>query len=65
MASITFTVIQKLIDTMSWYISLLYFYIWNDLKLLKHAIWAILISVEVDEIQLNFIEFCRGISILQ
>ena len=50
---------------MNWYIALLYFYIWNDLKLLKHAIWAILISVEVDEIQLNFIEFCRGISILQ
>ena len=50
---------------MNGYIALLYFYIWNDLKLPKHAICAILISVEVDEIQLNFIEFCRGISILQ
>ena len=50
---------------MNWYISLLYIYIWNNLKSPKHAICDILISVEVDEIQLNFIEFCRGISILK
>ena len=41
------------------------FHILNNFKLRKHAIYAVLISVEVGEIQLNFIKFCRGISILK